>query len=412
MKILVANVGSTSFKYRLFEMDTESELASGRVENIGMATSRLSHRLGGEAMTEITKPVATYPEAIRATLEFLLARGRRVLRALSELSAVAFKVVHAKGVGGTQFLTGQVLAAMEEYNLVAPAHNPPYLRAIRIFQELVPEVPCVGVFETAFHSTIPQYASAYAVPPEWSEKYGVRRYGFHGASHRFIAERVPQLLSRASPGLRIISCHLGGSSSLCAIRDGKSVDTTMGFSPQSGLPQSTRVGDLDPFAVLYVMAKERLSVGQMVERLCKGSGLLALSGFSGDMRDLQEAASRGDEKARLAIESFCYAVRRGIGALAASLEGLDVLVFTGGIGERGASIRRRVCEGLRWLGVELEEASNEVGNGERVISRSDSKVLVLVIPTNEEIIVAREAAALLRSSTGESTTALGIGANF
>ncbi|HID10144.1 MAG TPA: acetate/propionate family kinase [Candidatus Latescibacteria bacterium] len=386
MRILVANVGSTSFKYKLFDMEDETVLAEGRIERVGETSSPSVHWVRGEEAFQGEVSVLDYPSAIRNALGYV----ERAIGDLSRLSAVGFKTVHLRGEPGAYLLTEEVLSRMEEYNFVAPIHNPPYVRAVRIFRELLPEVSLVGLFEPAFHREMPDYAYIYGVPYRWYEEYGIRRYGFHGASHRYISERVPEMLGVSSEGLRLVSCHLGGSSSVCAISGGKSVDTSMGFSPQEGVLNATRTGDVDVFAVLYVMEHEGLSPVQMAELLCRQGGLLGLSGISGDVRDLEEAAEKGDERARLALEAFCYGVKKYIGAYAAALGGLDALAFAGGIGERGWKVRERICKDLGFLGVRLDPKRNRRLEGEGMISDERSHVKVLVIRTDEELIVARE----------------------
>jgi acetate kinase len=285
---------------------------------------------------------------------------------------------------------------MRDFAGVAPLHNPIYLTAIGFFREVLPDTPLWALFETTFHQTIPAEAHAYAVPKAWREEFGIRRYGFHGASHWYISERVPQLLGRSAEGLRIISCHLGGSSSLCAVRDGKSVDTTMGFSPQSGVPQSARNGELDPFVPLYLIETHGWTAEQVRKALCEESGLKGLSdGLSGDIPPLEKAAAAGNTDAQLALDCFVYEVAKAIGGLWVACGGCDALVFTGGIGERGVSIRSRVCERLACLGVRIDDERNANPPGETTISTDDSSACVLIIPTNEEIIVARRIAAAM-----------------
>ena len=288
---------------------------------------------------------------------------------------------------------------MQDFVPVAPVHNPVYIQAMQIFREILPGVPMVAVFETGFHATIPEHASTYGVPYEWREKYGVRRYGFHGSSHRYISQRVPELLCRPVKDLRLISCHLGGSSSVTAIHSGKSVDTSLGFSPQSGLEQSSRSGDLDPFVVLHVMEKENLTTAEIRQLLCKKSGLLGISGISNDVRDLEKGAEEGNARAALALEVFIYEVKKYIGAYAAALGGLDALAFAGGIGENSWHVRQQVCSGLEYLGIHLnQEANRAPAQGDRVISLPCSRVAVLVVYTNEELMVARETARVLAAA--------------
>lgn len=376
MKILVANIGSTSFKYRLFDMRDESVLAEGRVERVGQQGS----------------DCPDYAAAIRSSLERMTGESK-VLASLSELSAIGFKAVHAGPLSGARVVDESVLEAMEEFSFVAPAHNPPYVAAMRGFREQLPETPMVALFETAFFAALGEATTTYAVPYEWTEQCGVRRYGFHGASHRAASERAQTLLGRTN--LRHISCHLGGSSSVAAIRDGVAVDTSFGMSPQSGLPQSNRVGDLDAFAVLFMMKKLRLGVEEMAAILGTRSGLAGISGTSGDVRDLERAAEGGNARTRLAIDVFVRSVRHYIGAFLVELGGLDVLSFSGGIGENSAEIRAAICQGLSPFGIELNEESNRTVRRQGTISSNSSAVAVLILPADEEIIVARATAAVI-----------------
>ncbi len=394
MKILVANAGSTSLKYRLYQFPDETLLAEGRVENIGAERSSVQHRSGEEPLQSESCSGLTYSQAIRRIIAALTDSRFGVLKSLDELDAVGFKVVHAFQVTGCVRLTDEVLAAMEEYRPVAPLHNQVYLDAIRLFREEMPATPLIGLFETDFHRSIPPRAFHYAIPRRWLEQYGVRRYGFHGASFRYLAGRVPQLAGKPAQDLKIVACHLGGSSSVCAIRGGQSLETTMGFSPQSGLPQSARTGELDVFALLYLLRKGE-DLAALEKELVRDSGLKGLSGLSGDVPVLEKAAAEGNEDARLALEVFVHEVRKKIGAYTAVLGGLDVLVFSGGIGERGAAIRASVCEGFDYLGLRLDPEKNRAGQGETRISREDSRVEIWVVPTNEEVVVAREAFRLL-----------------
>ncbi|MCL5074608.1 MAG: acetate kinase [Chloroflexi bacterium] len=395
MKILVANVGSTSFKYQLIEMEGEQTLAIGKVERIGSAKAPLSHQVAGmpAVIQEIDAPDHT--AAIKQVLALLCDPRAGCIADLSQLSAVGFKAVHAGCLSGAVLVTDEVITAMEEYNDVAPAHNPPYIAAMCIFQSLIPQTPLVALFETAFHTSMPAHAYTYGLPYEWYEKYGVRRYGFHGASFRYICERVPQILGVPKEGLRLIACHLGGSSSICAIQDGRSIDTSMGFSPQAGVSMSTRCGDIDPFVIPYIMERKGLTTREIRECLIKRGGLLGISGLSGDVRDLEEAARSGDQRAALALDVFVYEIKKYIGAYAAALSGVDALAFAGGIGENSVEVRRRVCSGLEFLGIRLDPQKNNCRRVEAIISRDGARVKVLVVPTNEEIIVARETARLV-----------------
>jgi len=390
VNLLIANVGSTSLKFKLYEFPSEKVLAEGRIEAIGRERSPASYRnFRGQAANR-EEAVTDYPAAIRLAVGWLTDPQVGVLASLEQLGAVGFKPVHGGRFSGAVRLDEAVLQGMREFAVVAPLHNPIYLTAIGFFREVLPKTPLYGLFETTFHQTMPPEAYSYAVPKVWREQWGVRRYGFHGASHWYISERVPQLLGRPAEGLKIISSHLGGSSSLCAIRDGRSVDTTMGFSPQSGIPQSARNGELDPFVVLYLIESRGLTPEQVRRALCDSSGLKGLSaGLSGDIPPLETAAAQGNSDARLALGCFVYEVAKAIGALWVACGGCEVLVFTGGIGERGATIRSRICERLACLGVRIDAARNATASGETTISTSDSVARVMIVPTNEEIIVAR-----------------------
>ena len=359
MNLLIPNLGSTSLKYQVLDMPSERVIARGRMER-----------------------VSNYRDAIA-----------QIRTGDTRIDAVALKAVHAgPAYRSTVVVDDGVIAALRQFLPVAPAHNAIYLTAIEAFQEAMPGVPIVAAFEPEFHVTMPQYARLYGVPAQWLEE-GVIKYGFHGASHRFIGERVTEMLGRA---VRLVSCHLGGSSSMCAIDRGKSIDTTMGFSAQSGLENATRHGDLDAFAILYMMERHGWSTQEVRDQLAKTGGLAGLSGVpGGDMRDIEAAAAAGSERAVLAKQVFVYQVKKTIGAYAAAMGGLDAIAFTGGIGENSASLRASVCEGLEFLGVRLDSAANESGSGDRVVSAPDSRVTVLAVATNEELIVARRAYRLL-----------------
>lgn len=386
MKILVANIGSTSLKWRLFDFSDGGE--------------KMIHRGGYERVTD-------YGKAVEDCISELTRAG--AIGSINELDAVGFKTVLAKDVTGCVRLDEQVLKAMEAVNTLAPAHNPPYIKGIRIFSEKIPHVPLVGLFEDAFYQWAPETAQRYAVPEEWY-KAGVKRHGFHGASHKFIAERSAELLGRHDvaqrarmlyvngistpvnePPLRVISCHLGGSSSITGILNGVGIGNSLGMSPQSGLPHNNRVGDLDAFAIPYVIRTMGLPLEEVERILCKESGLKGVSGVSNDIRDIQKAAQEGNERAKLALDLFVYSARHWIGAFFFELGGADAIVFTGGIGENGFKIRAGICRGLEELGIELDPALNEATIAkEGIVSSSKSRVKIMVIPTNEELVVARE----------------------
>lgn len=365
MNILVPNLGSTSLKYQILDMPAGPVLAQGRVER-----------------------VRNYREAIA-----------QMQTGGVPVDAVAFKTVHGgPQYRGTYVIDDGVIAALEEFLPAAPAHNTIYLEAIRAFAETLPGVPLVAAFETEFHSSMPAHASVYGVPGAWRES-GIARYGFHGASHQYVGERTAELLGRPPNELRVVSCHLGGSSSICAIHGGRSVDTTMGFSPQSGLENATRHGDLDVFAALFMMERHGWSVEQVRRQLAGEGGLAGISGIAGgDVRDIEEAAQNGGQPAALALDAFAYQVRKTIGAYAAAMGGLDAVAFTGGIGENSASTRARCCAGLEFLGLRLDPMRNEKDRGDRVVSASDSGAVVLALATNEELVVARRAYRVLKAS--------------
>jgi acetate kinase len=394
MKILVANLGSTSFKYRLFNMVDSQELARGAVERIGAPQSRCRAWIGSWT-DERTMPVPHHGTAVDACLSQLTDNTHGCLNDPTELAAIGFKAVHGGRLSGVFRVSDEVLQAMEEVASVAPAHNPPYIAAMRQLAATCKSIPLIAAFETDFHRTIPDGQRLYAIERAWSEAMPIRRWGFHGASHRYIAGRAAELLR--NPQARIISCHLGGSSSLCAIRDGKSVGTTMGNSPQTGLPQNNRVGDFDPFALPLIMRHTGLNLEQVLERLANQSGLAGMSGTSGDWRDLREAAIQGNVHAGQAMSVYVSEVRRQLGGLLVLLGGADGIVFTGGIGENGADVREGICEGLEELGICLDRTRNAQVQGEASVHAKESRVQLWCIPTNEELVVARQCVDLLKS---------------
>jgi acetate kinase len=376
MKCLIPNIGSTSFKFRVLDMPGETVLAQGRVERIGQP--------GGEC--------ADYPAAIRKCISEIAGPGKP-LESLAEIGAVGFKAVHAGPLNEPQLIGEDFLAALEEFSFLAPAHNPPYITAIKAFRQVLPGVPLVAVMEPFPYRFMNEASTTYAVPYEWRSEYGIRRYGFHGATHRSASQYAQASLGRNN--IRHISCHLGGSSSMAAFRDGVAVDVSMGASPQSGLPQNNRVGDIDVFAVLHMMKKLKLDPDQMAVLLGRRSGLAGISGGSGDIRDLSEAAAKGESRSQLAIDVFVYAIRHYLGAFLLELGGLDAITFSGGIGENSADIRGAVLKDLSGFGIEVDENKNNFIKGEGEISADSSAVKVLVVPANEEIVVARETVAVV-----------------
>jgi len=397
--ILVINIGSTSLKYQLYNMDNESVLIKGLIERIGNQNSIMEYKLAKELFRETINTSLGYTSAIEAMLSTLIGNKNKrigVIEKLSEMKAVGFKTVHCGKISQPSLINDEIINKMEEYSIVVPAHNPPYINAIKQFRKILPDTPLVGVFETYFHKDMPDYAQMYSIPYQWYEKYNIRRYGFHGASHRYISETVCDILTSCND-LKIISCHLGGSSSISAIKDGKSIENTMGFSAQAGVPMAKRCGDLDPFIIPFIMEKEKLKFEEVMEILIKKSGLLGISGISGDMRDLEENYD-GDYRASLAINTFVYQTKKYIGSYIAVLGGLDVLTFEGGIGEKSSLVREKICNGMEHLGICLDYKKNQYKGKEAIISKDEAKVKIIVIPTNEELIVARETLNVIKKS--------------
>jgi len=402
MKILVINCGSSSIKYQLLDMRTEQVLAEGLVEKIGEPGSLLTHRTGkGTTKEEVT--ARNHREGLRLVIDHLLEKSDGVIKDLSEIAAVGHRVVH----GGDAFIESaliddSVMQTIKRCAALAPLHNPPNLAGIEAAMDLLPDAPQVAVFDTAFHQTMPKQAFVYPLPYEFYEKHGIRRYGFHGTSHRYVALRAAQILGRNPKDLRIITCHLGNGCSMAAVDRGKSVDTSMGFTPLEGLPMGTRCGDIDPSIVFIIAEKEGLDLTEVGEILNRKSGLLGISGVSNDVREIRSAAERGNDRARLALQILAYRVRKYVGAYAAVLGGLDVIVFTAGIGENADYVRAEVCRGLEFLGVHLDESRNrEPLRWQGVISREDSKVKVLVVPTREELMIARDTLEILQRRRSE-----------
>jgi len=385
MKILVANLGSTSFKYRLFEMTEEKVLARGGVERIGLGPSNCFVEVAGQR-EEQTLTAKDHAAAVRLCLQQLT--DKKCLTSPRELAAIGFKAVHAEGITGVHRVDDSVLTAMEAYNDVAPAHNPPYATAMRLLAKELPEIPLVAAFETGFHATIPPAHKYYAIPIEWAERHGIKRWGFHGASHRYIGERATTLMG--NPDAKIISCHLGGSSSLCAIKAGKSQANSLGMSPQTGLPHNNRVGDFDVFALPAIMRATGKTLEQILHDLANHAGVEGLSGKSNDLRDVELAALAGDSNARLALDVFVAAVRHYLGSYLLLLGGADAVVFTGGIGENSVAMRAAACRDLAWFGIHIDAGKNQASKGEARIDAPKSRVQLWIMPTNEELIVARQ----------------------
>lgn len=396
MNILVINCGSSSLKYQLINSETEGVLAKGLCERIGIDGMLTYQPEGGEKeKSDIAMP--THTEAINAVLAALTNEKTGVIGDLSEVGAVGHRVVH----GGEKFtssclINDESMKAIEECNDLAPLHNPANLIGIRACQELMPGVPMVAVFDTAFHQTMPEVAYTYGIPYEYYEKYKVRRYGFHGTSHSYVSKKTAEIVGKPYDQMKIIVCHLGNGASISAVDCGKSVDTSMGLTPLEGLVMGTRSGDLDPAIIDFVGKKEGLSLDEMNNMLNKKSGMLGISGVSSDGRDLDAAAEAGNKRAQLALDVFDYRVIKYIGAYAAAMNGVDAIAFTAGIGENNIKMRKDVCNHLTYLGVKIDEEKNNVRGEERIISADDSKVQVLLVPTNEELAIARETLALVK----------------
>ena len=397
MKVLVLNCGSSSIKYKLFDMDHKAVIAQGGIEKIGLKDSFLKLTLPNGEKKILEKDIPEHTAGVEFILQTLTGAEYGVVKSMDEIDAVGHRMVH----GGEKFsqsvlLTPEVLAAFEACNDLAPLHNPANLKGVHAISAILPNVPQVGVFDTAFHQTMPDYAYMYAVPYELYQKYGVRRYGFHGTSHRYVSKRVCEFLGVKPEGQRIITCHIGNGGSITAIKDGKSVDTSMGLTPLEGLMMGTRSGDIDGGAVTYIMEKEHLDAAGMSNLLNKKSGVLGIFGESSDMRDLEAAAAAGNQRALLAERMYFYRMKKYIGSYAAALGGVDIIVFTGGVGENQASARWAACEGLEFMGIKLDAERNKVRGEEAIISTDDSQVKVVVIPTDEELMIASDTMSILQ----------------
>ena len=399
MKILVLNCGSSSIKYKLFDMDKNDVIAQGGIEKIGMKGSFLKLTDANGEKVIIEKEIPEHTCGVKFIFEVLTTGKYAVIKSLNELNAVGHRMVH----GGEKFnksvlLTPEVLEAFAACNDLAPLHNPANLKGVNAVSELLPNIPQVGVFDTAFHQTMPDYAYLYAIPYELYEKYGVRRYGFHGTSHRFVSGEIFKYLNMPVEGSKVITCHIGNGGSITAVKDGKSVDTTMGLTPLEGIMMGTRSGDIDGGAVTFLMEKEHLDSTGMSNLLNKKSGLLGISGVSSDMREVTASMEAGNERAALAKKMYAYRIKKYIGAFAAAMGGVDVIIFTGGVGENRHEVREAVCEGLEFLGIKLDKEQNAkiMFGKDGIISTADSKVKVVVLPTDEELMIAQDTLALIK----------------
>ena len=399
MIVFVVNCGSSSIKYQLINMNGEKVLAKGLIERIGMDGSVLKHTPEGKYTVDINIDVPDHNFGIKLAVDALVNPDYGVIKSMSEIDAVGHRVVH----GGERFsdsvlVTPDVLEGIAACAELAPLHNPPNLNGVKACMALMPQVPQVVVFDTAFHQTMPEKAYLYGLPYELYVKYGVRRYGFHGTSHKYVAQEAARMMGGEGSDYRIITCHLGNGSSIAAVDGGKSVDTSMGFTPLAGLPMGTRSGDIDAGILEYLMNKYGMNIDEMLNILNKKSGVMGVSGVSSDFRDLEEAFEQGNERAGLAVDMFNYGVKKLIGAYAAAMGGVDAIIFTAGVGENSASQRLAIASGLEFMGVKMDAEANNVRGKETVISAADSKVKVLLIPTNEELMIATDTAAIVKGN--------------
>jgi acetate kinase len=397
MKILVINTGSSSLKYQLIDAANEKVLAKGLCDRIGIDKSFLKHTKSGSAAVIIEKDLPNHKAAIKEVISVLTDKKIGVISDMSEIEAVGHRVVH----GGERFyesvvIDETVIKAIEDCIELAPLHNPPNVVGIEACKAIMPNTPMVAVFDTAFHQTMPKHAYLYALPYETYEKYGVRKYGFHGTSHMYVSQMASVMLNKPTEELKLVSCHLGNGASICAIKNGKSIETSMGFTPLAGLAMGTRSGTIDPAIISYLMEKEKKSVNELNELLNKESGVLGISGVSSDFRDIETAANAGNDRAALAIEIFCYRVKKYIGEYAAVMGGLDAVIFTAGIGENNPLVRAKVLKDMEFMGIDIDWKKNSVTGKQIDISMPDAKVKTLVIPTNEELAIARETKRLIK----------------
>jgi acetate kinase len=397
MKVLVINCGSSSLKYQLIDMSNENVLAKGIVERIGIEGSFLKHEKEGADKFVIETFMKTHKEAIAHVLEAVIDPVHGVVSNMNEITAVGHRVVHAgEKYSASVLITEDVMKALDDCTQLAPLHNPPNILGIRACQELMPNTPMVGVFDTAFHQTMPKEAYIYAIPYEYYEKYRIRRYGFHGTSHRFVSDRAASMLGKDIKETKLITCHLGNGASVAAVDAGKSIDTSMGFTPLEGLVMGTRSGDIDPAIVSFIKDKEGLTANEVTNILNKKSGVLGISGVSSDFRDIEDAAHKGNERAQLALDIFALKVKSYIGAYLAELNGADAIVFTAGVGENGIDLRAAICKGLEGLGIVMDYEKNKVRGKEAILSADNSNVKIFLIPTNEELVIARDTVEIVK----------------
>lgn len=401
MKVLVVNCGSSSVKYQFVDMKGEKVLCKGIAERVGIEGSRLVHRVNADKHV-IEKPMKDHEEALKLILEVLLDPEIGVIKDLSEITAVGHRVVHgAERFASSVLIDEEVMKVLQDNVHLAPLHNPPNIMGIRAVQKLLPNVPNVGVFDTAFHQSMTKKAFLYPIPYEFYEKHRIRRYGFHGTSHRYVSKRAAEILGRDYYDFKVITCHLGNGASIAAVRHGRSIDTSMGFTPLEGVVMGTRSGDIDPAIVIYMQQNLGMSVDKVYDILNKKSGMLGLSQLSSDMRDIEDAALAGNEMAQLALDIYIYRIAKYIGAYAAAMNGVDAIVFTAGVGENSPYVREKVCEYLGFLGIKVDRNLNQVKGAERIISTPDSKVAVLIVPTDEEMVIARDTKQIVESGVKE-----------
>ncbi|MCI8641476.1 MAG: acetate kinase [Clostridia bacterium] len=397
MKILVLNCGSSSLKYQLFDMQTEEVLASGKYERIGEPEAFITHKVNGQKI-EIQNAVYNHSEAIEFALKQFTNPEYKVIESLEEIEAIGHRLVHGgEKISESVIIDDKVVDVLNQYTDLAPLHNPACILGIEACKEVMPGKPMVGVFDTAFHQTMPKDKFIYPIPYEYYKKYGIRKYGFHGTSHNFVSNRLAEIENKSIENMKIVTCHLGQGASVCAIDGGKSIDTSMGLTPLGGLSMVTRSGDLDPSVITYVMKKENLTPNEMENILNKKSGLSGMSGLVPDFRQIEIAANEGNEDAKLAIDNFNYTIASYIAKYAVAMNGIDYIVFTGGIGENQINIRKGICEKITFMGVDLDIEANNVRSEEKVISKPNSKIKVYVIPTNEELMIAKETLRLVNN---------------
>ncbi len=391
MNVLVINCGSSSLKYQLMDMTDERVIAKGLAERIGIEGSVLTHKPEGKEKVVIEKPMENHKIALEILMDVLVDEDNGVLKSMDEIAAVGHRVVHAgEKFASSVLINDEVMEALKECIEIAPLHNPPNIMGIEACREILPDVPMVGVFDTAFHQTMPKEAYIYPLPYEYYEKYKIRKYGFHGTSHKYVAQRAANMLHKPVESLKIITCHLGNGASITAVKNGKSIETSMGFTPLEGLAMGTRCGSIDPAISTFIMEKENIPCQAVNDILNKKSGVLGISGVSSDFRDIEEAASKGNERAQLALDIFNYRVRLTIGAYVAAMGGVDAIVFTAGLGENSASNRKEICNNLQYLGLYIDDAKNNIRGKEAIISTDNSTVKAMVIPTDEELMIARD----------------------